>query len=74
MLYDLTKSWKSNITSFNLEVPIYQLLDKMRTEIQRAFVCFRDPAVQWDCRNCLLQPEVPILASPGHQGRPTAHL
>ena len=48
MMYDQTGSEKSNVAASKLEVPIYQLVDKIGTVSQRLYQCLRNPAIQWE--------------------------
>ena len=41
-VYGQTGKGKSNMVAFKLEVPISQLIDKIATESQRLYICFRD--------------------------------
>jgi len=59
MLYDQTRSEKSNMATFKPEEPVFKLVEKIGTKVQRLCICFRSPATQWDSQKCCTtKPEV----------------
>ena len=42
-----TRKWESNVVASEVEVPTFQLVDKIGTKSQRQFLCFGGPVIRW---------------------------